>query len=104
MLRILLVSFAMLAVNPGPCAAETIPPAADIRNDVRNEQPTPHSNSATGSSSDEDSACEDAPPAETDLCHATNKTRELAGVPPWRMEESWPEAARAHARRMVESE
>src|ERR1019366_6759575 len=78
MLRILLVSFAMLAVTPGPCAAETIPPAADIRNDVRNEQPTPHSNSATGSSSDEDSA------AENELLQAANKIRELAGVPPLR--------------------
>jgi uncharacterized protein YkwD len=97
MLRALLVSFAMLAVNPGPCAAETIPPAADIRNDVRNEQPTPHSNSATRSSSDEDSA------AENELLEAANKSRELAGVPPLRMEESLREAARAHARRMVES-
>src|ERR1035437_6811476 len=101
MLRILLVSFEMLAVNPGPCAAETSPPAVDvgnnIRDDVRNEQPTPHSNSATRSSSDEDSA------AENELLEAANKSRELAGVPPLRMEESLREAGRAHARRMVES-
>src|ERR1035441_482834 len=98
MLRALLVSFAMLAVNPGHCAEEQIPPAADIRNDVRNEHPTPHSNSATRSSSDEDSA------AENELLEAANKSRELAGVPPLRMEESLREAARAHARRMVRSE
>jgi len=106
MLRALLVSFAMLAVNPGPCAAETIPPAVDIRNDARNDvgnearnkQPAPHSKSAAGSSSDEDSA------AENELLQTANKSRELAGVPPLRMEESLREAAGAHARRMVESE
>jgi len=102
MLRALLVSFAMLAVNPGPCAAETTPPAVDIRNDVPNDvgnkQPNPYSKSAAGSSSDEDSA------AENELLEAANKSRELAGVPPLRMEESLREAARAHARRMVESE
>src|SRR5208283_2974468 len=62
------------------------------------KQPTPHSISAAGSSSDEDSA------AENELLQAANKSRELAGVPPLRMEESLREAARAHARRMVESE
>ncbi len=106
MLRALLVSFAMLAVNPGPCAAQTNPPAVDIRNDARNDlgnearnkQPAPLSNSAAGSSAGEDSA------AENELLEAANKSRELAGVPPLRMEESLREAARAHARRMVESE
>jgi len=106
MLRALLVSFAMLAVNAGPCAAETTPPAVDIRNDARNDvgnearnrQPAPHSISVAGSSSDEDSA------AENELLQAANKSRELAGVPPLRMEESLREAARAHARQMVASE
>jgi uncharacterized protein YkwD len=98
MLRALAVSFAMLAVNPGPCGAETTSQAVGIRNDVRNEQPAPHSNSAAESSSGEDSA------AENELLEWANKSRELAGVPPLRMEESLREAARAHARRMVRSE
>ena len=100
MLRALAVSFAMLAVTLGPCAAQTKPPAVDICNAARtgagNQQPT-HSNSAAGSS-DEDYA------AENELLEAANQSRELAGVPRLRMEESLREAARAHARRMVESE
>jgi len=106
MLRALAVSFVMLAVSLGPCAAQTKPQAVDIcsdaRNDVgneaRNKQPSPHSNSAAESSSDEDSG------AENELLEAANKSRELAGVPPLRMEESLREAAPAHARRMVASE
>src|SRR5208282_1418924 len=102
MLRALLVSLAMLAVSLGTCSAETNPPAVDIRNDVPNnvgdKQPTPHSIPAAGPSSDEDSA------AENELLQAANKSRELAGVPPLRMEESLREAARAHARQMVASE
>jgi uncharacterized protein YkwD len=103
MLRTLAVSFAMLAVVAGPCAARSTPAAAEVRNEVRNndihsKQPTPHSNSTAGSSSGEDSA------AENELLDAANKSRELAGVPPLRMDESLREAAREHARRMVESE
>src|SRR5713226_10496168 len=98
MLRALAVSFAMLAVIPGPCAAQSTPAAADLRNRVSVNQPTPNSNSATGSSSGEDSA------AENELLASANKSRELAGVPPLRMDESLREAAKAHARRMVESE
>jgi uncharacterized protein YkwD len=103
MLRALAMSFAMLAVIAGPCAAQSSPPAADFRNgvgnnDIDSKQPTPQSNSAAGSSSVEDSA------AENELLEAANKTRELAGVPPLRMDESLREAAKAHARRMVESE
>jgi uncharacterized protein YkwD len=105
MLPALALSFALLAVNPGPCAAQTTSPAVDIRNavgndvgnDVRNHQPNPHSNSAAESSSGEDSA------AENELLEWANKSRTLAGVPPLRMEESLREAARAHARRMVQS-
>ena len=103
MLRTLTVSFAMLAVVAGPCAAQSTPAAAEVRNEVRNndihsKQPTPHSNSAAASSSGEDSA------AENELLAAANKSRELTGVPPLRMDESLREAARAHARRMVDSE
>jgi uncharacterized protein YkwD len=102
MLRALALSFAMLAVNPGPCAAENTSQAVvaqnDVRNNISNKQPNPHSNSAAGSSSGEDSAAED------ELLEAANKSRKLAGAPPLRMDESLREAARAHARRMVESE
>jgi uncharacterized protein YkwD len=99
MLRTLTVSFAMLAVVAGPCAAQSTPAAAEVRNsDIHSKQPTPHSNSAAASSSGEDSA------AENELLEAANKSRELTGVPPLRMDESLREAARAHARRMVDSE
>jgi uncharacterized protein YkwD len=105
MLRALAVSFAMLAVNPGPCAAQTTAPAVVVhsdvhasRNDISTKQPTPQSNSTAGSSAGEDSA------AENELLEAANKNRELAGVPPLRMEESLREAARTHARRMIASE
>src|ERR1700694_1074081 len=99
MLRILAIAFAMLAVIPGRCAAETAPPVADARNnDIHSKQPTPHSNSAAGPPAAEDSAAED------DLWASANKSRELAGAPPLRMDESLRAAARAHARRMVDSE
>jgi len=98
MLRALAVSFAMLAVIPGPCAAQSTAPAADFRNRSGINQPTPNSNSAAGSSSGEDSA------AENELLQAANRSRELAGVPPLRMEERLREAARAHARRMIASQ
>ncbi len=97
MLRVLAVSFAMLAVNSGPCAAQTTPPADIRNNDIHSKQPNPHSNSAAGSSSGEDSA------AENELLEAANKSREQARVPRLRMDESLREAARAHARRMVDS-
>ena len=103
MLRILAIAFAMLAVSSGACAAGTNPPAVIVRNDVRNndvhsKQPTPKSNSAARSSSGEDSA------AENELLASANKSRELAGAPPLRMDESLREAAKAHARLMVDGE
>jgi uncharacterized protein YkwD len=109
MLRVLAVSFAMLAVSPGPCAAQTTVPVVEAHinslNNSRNnsdnvstKQAAPNSNSAAGSPAGEDSA------AENELLQAANQSRELAGVPPLRMEESLREAARAHARRMVANE
>jgi uncharacterized protein YkwD len=107
MLRALAVSFAMLVVNPGPCAAETKLPAVgvrnfgvcdDLRNDASSKLPIPQSDSAAASSTGEDSA------AENELLAAVNQSRELAGVPPLRRNESLRVAALAHARRMVESE
>jgi len=94
--------FAMLAANPGSCAAETTPPAAAVSNDIRNDasskQPTPQSDSAAGSPTGEDLA------AENELLEAVNQSRERAGVPPLRRNESLREAALAHAQRMVESQ
>ena len=107
MLRALAVSFALLAVNPGPCAAETRPPAVGVcdigvHNGVRtgasSKLPIPQSDSAAASATGEDSA------AENELLQAVNQSRELAGVPPLRSNESLRAAALAHARRMVESE
>lgn len=94
MLRALALSIAMLAVSSGPCAAEAAPPPVDC-GDVSNKQPAPHSASAVGASSDEDSA------AEVELLEAANKSRELAGAPALRMDETLREAARIHAQRMI---
>ena len=111
MLRALAVSFAMLVVNPDPCAAETRASAVDVcdiavPNGVCNGassklpilQSDSQSDSAAASSTGEDSA------AENELLEAVNQSRELAGVPPLRRNESLRVAALAHARRMVESE
>jgi uncharacterized protein YkwD len=87
----------MLVVSAGPCTAETTPPGDIRNNNIDSKQPNPHSNSAAETSSGEDSA------AENELLASANKSRELAGVPPLRMEESLREAARAHAQRMVAS-
>jgi uncharacterized protein YkwD len=92
MLRALLVSFAMLAVNSGLGAAQTAAP------ETGNQYPNAHSNAAAGASSGED------PAAENELLEAANKNRELAGVAPFRMDESLRAAARAHAQRMVATE
>jgi uncharacterized protein YkwD len=79
-----------------PCAGQTRAAIA-VSNDVGTKQPTPHSNSAAGASSGEDSA------AEAELLAAANKNRQLAGVPPLRMDESLRDAARTHAELMVSS-
>jgi uncharacterized protein YkwD len=106
MLRALAVLFAMLAVNPGPCAAETRPTVGDVCDvavhngacrGAGSKLPTPHSDSAAASSTGEDSA------AENELFDAVNQSRELAGVPPLRRNESLREAALAHAQQMVAS-
>jgi uncharacterized protein YkwD len=105
MLRARAVLFAMLALIVGPSAAQTNPPAVDassgfqsgVSNDISTKQPNPHSNSAAKASSGEDSA------AENELLEAANKNRELASVPPLRMNESLREAARAHAWQMIAS-
>jgi uncharacterized protein YkwD len=106
MIRPLAILFAVLALHAEPCIAQTNSPAIDDRsgfqeissNGISTKQPNPHSNSAAGASSGEDSA------AENELLDAANKSRALAGVPPLRMSESLREAARAHARRMIASD
>ncbi len=102
MLRALAVSFAMLAVCPGPCAAETTPPAVvlpkGLSTNGSSKQPTPQSNSAAASSTGEDTA------AENELLEAVNQSRQVAGVPPLRRNENLREAALAHGYRMVTSE
>ena len=99
MLRALVVSIAIFAGNASLYAAAEPQPASDSRSDVHksanSEQPTPQSSSAAGTSSAEDSA------AENDLLTAANKSRELAGAPPLRMDASLRQAARAHALRMI---
>lgn len=104
MLRVLGVSLAVFVASIGLCAAEKTPVRVDC-SDVNSEQPSPTSseqpsppsNLAPGSSSGEDSA------AENELLEAANKSRELVGLPPLRLEESLQEAARAHARMMAAS-
>jgi uncharacterized protein YkwD len=94
--RLLALALAILLTVAAPCAGQTRAAVA-VPNDVGTKQPTPHSNSAAGSSSGEDSA------AEIELLEAANKNRGLAGVPPLRMDESLRDAARAHAELMVAS-
>ena len=103
MLWALAVSFAMLTVNPAPGAAETTRRQSSFATtfaatfqDVAAQSPAATRGQA--GSSGEDSA------AENELLASANKSRELAGAPPLRMDESLREAARAHARRMVDSE
>jgi len=100
MLRALVISFAVFAVSLSAWAAAEAPPTVSDTNNIsetNNGQPTPHSDLAAGSSSDEDST------AENELLEAANKSREEAGVPPLRVDENLREAAREHARRMVAS-
>src|SRR5271165_6595535 len=97
MLRVLVVSCAMLAVSQLPCAAAPALLASDTR-ETTSPSSVSHSNAAAASASFEDHA------AENELLEMANKSRGLAGVPPLRMEDNLREAARAHARLMVASE
>jgi uncharacterized protein YkwD len=95
MLQALVVSFAILVATPGSYATDKNPAASASNTDVDSKQPTPHSNSAAGATSSEDLA------AENELLEAANKSREVAGVAPLRVENSLRDAARAHALRMI---
>jgi uncharacterized protein YkwD len=117
------ILFSILALALEPCAAaQAGPPSAvigagagsrvgievgsevrdEVDKDLSNKQPTPHSFSAAGASSgskyDEDAT------AESELLQDANKSRELAGAPMLRMDETLREAARAHAQHMIENE
>ncbi|MBI3644602.1 MAG: CAP domain-containing protein [Acidobacteriales bacterium] len=94
MLWALILSFAMA----GNAGAQTSAPAkkAVARSSQRSTQPTPKLLSAAVPSSTEDYAAESA------LLDLANQRRKEAGVAPLRMDESLNEAARAHARLMVD--
>jgi uncharacterized protein YkwD len=105
MLRALAVSLATLAVILGPCAtavhaAENAAPAAiadqtTAQNQTGTAQPAPNLPAA---SSLEDDAAEAA------LLQSINRSRQQAGVAPVRMDETLRQAARLHARRMVDTQ
>jgi uncharacterized protein YkwD len=94
------VLFALLAliVEPGAqvCAAQTIVPPPDVANSISTKQPNPHSNSAAGAPSGEDSV------AESELLAAANKSRAMAGVPSLRVDDTMRQAAAQHAWLMIE--
>jgi uncharacterized protein YkwD len=101
MLRALTLSFVILAVAPVTCVAEITSPSVNC-NDVSNKLAHPQSNSVAAGSSNSNEK-EDAA-AENELLEAANKSRELEGAPPLRMEESLRQAAWAHALRMVQKQ
>lgn len=94
MLWALVISLALA----GSAVAQTAAPAKkpDARGSQTSTQPTPKLLSAAMSSATEDYA------AESDLLELANQHRQKAGVPPLRADESLREAARAHARLMVD--
>jgi uncharacterized protein YkwD len=89
--RALFATIAVLAFSTGLCFAQEGSDAS------RHSKPTPKSVSAQSSlTSLEDSA------AEQELLDLANQRRREAGAPPLRMDASLSNAARAHARLMVE--
>jgi uncharacterized protein YkwD len=95
MLWALMLSFALAGKAGGQASA---PPArkAVVGSSQSSTQPTPKLLSAALPSSTEDYGAESA------LLDLANKSRQEAGVPPLRMDESLAEAARTHARLMVD--
>jgi uncharacterized protein YkwD len=88
----LLLSFAMLTGDSGPSTAK---PALQSAN-TQPQRPSPKLISASAPSPTEDRD------AENELLALANESRRQAGVPLLRMEHTLTEAARAHARLMVE--
>jgi uncharacterized protein YkwD len=97
MLRALVVFLAMLTVGREACAIPFPVPAlaADEFQNHSNSSELNHQIRTAAKFSGEDAA------AENDLLKMANQSRQFAGAPPLRMDESLREAARAHVRRMI---
>jgi len=103
----LLLSLAMLTGDPGPSAAQP----ALLSAVAQHKQPTPKLISASIHPGKPTPGLLGAPAmpsptedrdAENELLQLANESRRQAGAPPLRMEKNLTEAARAHARMMVE--
>lgn len=91
--RAVFATLAMLAVSIGLCLGQDVPDSVAHQH----LHPTPKTFSAQSSpTSHEDSA------AEQELLELANQRRHEAGAPPLRMDASLSNAARAHARLMVD--
>ena len=99
MLRALAVSFAMLAVNPGPCAAETTPPAVRYYAITFATSSPPPTRTRRP-----DHPLVRTPPPRTNFWKRQTRAANWPACRRCAWNESLREAARAHARRMVESE
>ena len=97
MLRLLIVLLAMSA-NAAAQTSDTSTPPDVARTAQRSTQPTPKLLSTAMPSSTEDHA------AESRLLELANQKRRQAGVPSLHADEGLAEAARAHARLMVQRE
>ena len=97
MLRALVVFLAMLTVGREACAIPfPVPALADDEfQNHSNSSELNHQIRTAAKFSGEDAA------AENDLLKMANQSRQFAGAPPLRMDESLREAARAHVRRMI---
>jgi uncharacterized protein YkwD len=106
MLRALVILFTMLTVSWAACAAAPAAAAIEVHNDSSegSASSTARGNSAAGASSGSSAGSGEDLAAENELLDAANQSREHAGVPALRMNESLRLAALAHARRMVASE
>jgi uncharacterized protein YkwD len=89
--RSIAVKLALLAAICGSCSAQNIEPSQPPNSAAR-------ISSGSNSNSNEDSA------AEKQLLDAANKSRQLAGAPPLRMDDSLRQAAVAHAQLMISSD
>jgi len=85
--RAVFAALAMLAFNLGLCSAQEVSP---------NRQPSPKTVSGSSPAAAEDFA------AERTLLELANQRRHETGAPPLRMDASLSNAARAHARLMVD--
>jgi uncharacterized protein YkwD len=94
----LLLLFALLAGDPGLSAAQSAPPATVADHQRPAPKRIPASIHPVMPSPTEDYD------AEKQLVQLANESRQQAGVPPLRMEKNLTEAARAHARMMVEKQ